>query len=83
MTASAPAIAAPVPVLAADKGKPIITSIVTLTGTSKLVSSLLQFRLFRDPTYSTDTSTANVYLLEMDLHYQMDTIGSIGEMDKP
>lgn len=83
MPASTTTAATAANVLAADQYKPMVTPIATLTGTGKEVSSLLLLRLFRDPANAGDTSTANVFMLELDLHYQSDTVGSIAEMNKP
>jgi hypothetical protein len=83
MPASATPSSSPVAVSASQQYMPIITPIATLTGTGKRISSLLLVRLFRDPTVAGDTSTANVYLLEADLHFQKDSVGTVNETAKP
>jgi hypothetical protein len=50
----------------------------SLTG----VSSMLMFRLFRPSTDSHDTYTGDAYLLEFDLHYEVDSLGSDAETTK-
>lgn len=83
LPASSTATSSPVAVLAADQYKPMITPLATITGTGKKISSLLLLRLYRDPTDANDTSTANVYLLEADIHYQSDGVGTVNETAKP
>lgn len=46
------------------------------------VSSLLLFRLSRKGADAADTMPGNATLIEFDLHYQIDAIGSIGEFTK-
>lgn len=58
------------PVIAASAGK----------GDS--ISSILVCRLFRDPAHASDTYEQDASVLEFDLHYQVDTIGSRGEHSK-
>lgn len=48
----------------------------TIAGTGKEISSMLICRLFRDPTDGSDTYGSDAALLEIDFHYQLDTIGS-------
>lgn len=83
LPASSTASSAPVAVLASQQYMPIISPIVTITGTNKKISSLLLIRLYRDPTVAGDTSTANVFLLEADLHIQQDAVGTVNETAKP
>jgi hypothetical protein len=45
-------------------------------GTGKLIESGIAFRVFRDPTDSEDTYTGDVCLIQMGIHYQIDTLGS-------
>lgn len=46
------------------------------------VSSMLLCRLFRDATNELDTFNGDAYLFEVDLHYQIDTLGSRQEIKK-
>jgi len=54
------------------------TSFAALTGTNKTISSMLAIRLFRDAagTGETDSYGGDAGLLEFDVHFEMDTIGS-------
>lgn len=47
-----------------------------ITGTSKTISSMLVCRLYRDPTGGSDTYGDDASLLEIDFHFEMDTVGS-------
>jgi len=69
-------------VLGADQYKHQMSSILTMTGIGKTISSMLTIRLFRDPTAGGDTSTADAYLFEVDAHYQYDHAGSVNETSK-
>jgi hypothetical protein len=46
------------------------------------ISSMLMMRLFRDSTVAGDSFTHGAFLLEFDLHYRMNMIGSRQEMSK-
>jgi len=61
-----------------------IASSVTITGTSKNISSMLVCRLYRDAgdTWVGTTSGESPALLEFDLHYEIDTLGSRQEIVK-
>jgi hypothetical protein len=59
-----------------------ILSLPTLVGTGKKISSILQFRIYRDPSDVQDTYPDDAALLEVDIHYQIDTIGSRDEFIK-
>ena len=47
-----------------------------IVGTGKEISSILQFRLYRDGANVLDTYAHKAYLSEMDVHFEIDTIGS-------
>jgi hypothetical protein len=47
-----------------------------ITGTGKTISSMLVCRLFRDPTDAADTYASDAALLEIDFHFEINTIGS-------
>ena len=47
-----------------------------ISGTGKTISSIFQFRLYRDGTDSADTYTGKAYLSEFDIHFEMDSNGS-------
>lgn len=53
----------------------MLDSIATITGTSKNVSSMLICSLTRDVSVANDYAD-NAYLVEVDSHFQIDTIGS-------
>jgi hypothetical protein len=60
-----------------------MASFAAITGTGKTVSSMLICRLFRNSSSADDTYTGkSAYLLEFDLHYQIDTLGSRTETAK-
>ena len=47
-----------------------------IAGTGKAVSSMLVCRLFRDPADAADTYPQDVALLQFDIHYEVDGLGS-------
>jgi hypothetical protein len=47
-----------------------------IDGTGKGISSMLVLRLHRNAGAGSDTLAADVALLELDLHYEIDTVGS-------
>jgi hypothetical protein len=49
----------------------------TITGTGKELSSMLVCRLFRDPNDGQDTYGFDAGLLEFDIHFEVNTMGSI------
>lgn len=53
-----------------------------IVGTGKTISSMLVCRLHRDAGQGDDTLAAAVSLLEFDIHYEIDTIGSRTETAK-
>ena len=53
-----------------------------IDGTGKTISSIMQFRLYRDGTDALDTYNGKVFLSEFDIHYEMDTVGSNTAMSK-
>ena len=53
-----------------------------IDGTGKLISSILQYRIYRDGTDAADTYTKKAYLSEFDIHCEMDTGGSNTAMTK-
>jgi len=53
-----------------------------IAGTGKTISSIMQYRLYRDGADSADTYGKKVYLSEFDIHYEIDTIGSKTAMSK-
>jgi len=64
-----------------------ITSGVTMTGTSKNISSMLVLRIYRsdtgaDDTWAGVTAAQSPILLEFDIHYPIDTLGSRQEFIK-
>jgi len=44
-----------------------------LSGTGKKISSILQYRLYRDGSNGNDTYAGKVYMSEFDVHYEVDT----------
>ena len=53
-----------------------------ISGTGKTISSVLSCRIFRDATNAADTYTSPAGLIEIDFHYEMDTLGSSTEFVK-
>jgi len=47
-----------------------------ITGTGKTLSSMLVCRLFRDVSDANDTYASDAFLLEVDFHFEKDTVGS-------
>jgi hypothetical protein len=47
-----------------------------ISGTGLTISSMLVCRLYRDPADAEDTYSFDAGLLQMDFHYQTDSIGS-------
>jgi hypothetical protein len=64
--------------------KHYLTELGTMTGTTKEISSMISCRLFRDATGAggTDDYTDDAGLLEIDFHYQIDSLGSNEEYIK-
>jgi hypothetical protein len=60
----------------------ILTELTDLTGTGKTASSMLNCSLRRNSSNAADTYTGSAYLLEFDVHYEIDTIGSRTELAK-
>jgi hypothetical protein len=54
----------------------IRTSLGTIAGAGKVISSMLLCKLFRNSSNVLDTYASDAYLLEFDFHYQKDDIGS-------
>jgi hypothetical protein len=54
----------------------------TISGAGKTISSMILCRLFRNSSSASDNYTGSVDLLEVDFHYQRDTIGSRGVITK-
>jgi hypothetical protein len=59
-----------------------ITSIGTISGTGKTLSSMLICRLFRNSSHANDDLAQDAYLFEMDFHFEMDITGSRQEFIK-
>ena len=59
-----------------------VASWSAISGTGKTVSSMLMCRIFRDGGNGSDTFTGDALLLEIDFHYQIDTMGSRQEFVK-
>lgn len=60
----------------------LLTASGTIVGTGKTISSMLACRLYRDGGSGNDTFTGTAGLLEFDLHYQINRIGSNTELVK-
>jgi len=54
----------------------LVASFSAITGTNMDISSILVCRLFRDPAHGSDTYTSDAAFLEIDFHFEIDTIGS-------
>ena len=64
------------------EGKHHITDIGTISATGKTLSSMLVCRIFRDATDTDDDYTYDAGLLEIDFHYEIDSLGSEEEFTK-
>jgi hypothetical protein len=64
--------------------KHYMTALPTISGSGKTISSMLVCRLFRDATGAgaTDSYAADAGLLEIDFHFELDTMGSKTETAK-
>ena len=54
----------------------IVSALPAMIGTGKDISSMLSCRIFRDSNNVLDTYNSAVFLLEVDFHYQIDSMGS-------
>lgn len=54
----------------------------TITGTGKSIGSVFVFRLFRESTHVDDTYAADAALIQVGIHYKVDTAGSRQETVK-
>ncbi len=64
-------------------GKHQLINFSTIDGSgAAIVSSMIIGRVFREGTHANDTFTADAVLLELDFHYEIDTIGSRQEAAK-
>lgn len=61
--------------------KHLIAELPSISGTGKLIGSMLICRIWRDPTGS-DTYPDDAGLFEIDFHYQLDSMGSRQEFIK-
>lgn len=59
-----------------------LASFPAITGTGKTISSMIVCRLFRNPADGDDTYGSDAALLEFDIHYQIDSLGSQEETTK-
>lgn len=66
----------------ASQWKQFITALPAIDTTGWGLSSMTVARLYRDPTDVADTYAGDAGLLEFDVHYQQDTIGSRDEYTK-
>lgn len=66
-----------------EQWKHKLISFPEIVGTNKRVSSILIFRIYRNPADAADTYTADAGLISFDIHYQMDALGSKNELTKP
>lgn len=62
--------------------KHMINSFSPITPSTQNISSIMMFRLFRDPTASGDSYAASAALMAFDIHYQIDSFGSFDEYAK-
>jgi hypothetical protein len=61
--------------------KHLLADLPVISGVGKTISSMLMCRIWRDPT-GTDTYPDDAGLLEVDFHYQLDSVGSRLELTK-
>lgn len=67
---------------AVDAFEHVVTSLGTIIGTNKTLSSMLVCRIFRKSTDAADNFAADAGLLEIDFHYEVDSDGSRTEYVK-
>jgi hypothetical protein len=65
-----------------NENKHYVTDLGTISGTGKTLSSMLVCRVFRDAENVEDTYGDFAGLLEIDIHYQVDSLGSQEEFTK-
>jgi hypothetical protein len=67
-----------------DVNKHYLTSFAPITPTTNQdsLSSMMMCRLFRDSTVAGDSFTHGAFLLEFDIHYRMNMVGSRNELTK-
>jgi len=53
-----------------------------ITGTGKLIGSILNFRFYRTPTDAQDTYTSDAALLSIGIHYEINSFGSRQKLTK-
>ena len=63
-------------------GEHAITSVGTISGTGKNLSSVLVCRVYRQGDHANDTYTGDAALLSIDFHYEVDSFGSGTEFAK-
>lgn len=56
--------------------KHYVTDIGTISGTGKTISSMLLCRVFRNSSHADDDLAQDAYGFEVDLHHEIDTLGS-------
>jgi hypothetical protein len=66
--------------LTADKH--YVTKIGTISGSGKLISSMLICRIFRNSSHADDDLAQAAFAFEIDFHHQIDTMGSRQEYIK-
>lgn len=54
----------------------LIAGFSAISGSGKTISSMLICRLFRDVSDANDTYGSDAFLLEIDFHFELDTVGS-------
>lgn len=59
-----------------------ITSLGLISGTGKSFSSMLVCRIFRDASNSSDTYTKDAGVLEVDFHFQVQSLGTQYDANK-
>lgn len=59
-----------------EADKHVMTNMTAISGTGKTISSMLICKLFRNSSDAADTYDHDAYLLEFDIHYEIDTMGS-------
>jgi len=62
--------------------KNLITTLGSIDGTGKEMSSILSWKLVRDVSHAADDFAADAVLVEFDIHYQINSFGSDNELTK-
>lgn len=69
-------------IAAGSNVKHLTASFPAIDGSGKTISSMIKCRFFRNSSNAADTYTGNLILQELDIHYEVDSLGSRTELVK-